>query len=801
MINNLVNKITSALEFFGSDQTLDMVQYTLLRDSLDSRYVKGSQSYFSPGELRRKEISDVAVEYVFERAVLALKFILPNVVYVSWSTGNDAKQILDFESSFNGQVKLNTVQEQSSTMIETDRVRIRLMDNGDIVLFNGRDNFLRRDAVPTFGQSGFRQKFEIRREASIMGFGERAFPLNLRGRRLKLWNRDADGRYGPGADPLYVNIPVYLDATPSCMFLTFHENSSEAFFSVCADNENIIEMSFKEGNDRYFVIVGSIQEIYSSYAKITGFPSMPPKWALGFHQSRWGYMSSSQIEEIAAGFLNNDFPISAIHLDIDYMDGFRIFTFDRSRFPDVRVLSSSLLARGIHLVTIIDPGVKWDPDYFMYREGVEGKRFVSTPEGDTLKAPVWPGLSAFPDFSSEDVQKWWGQKYDIMLDNGISGFWHDMNEPAAFVLWGENTLPLSSVHRGGSHISIHNIYGYLMGKAAYEYLSSRPDRDRPFILSRAGFAGQQKYTWFWTGDSESSWEEMKQTVFTTLGMSLSGLPYVGSDTGGFWGDPSAELFTRWFQMASFMPFFRTHSGKTFKPREPWEFGEPYVTILREAAKTRYRLLPYLYSVFYNTHVTGYPVIRPIFWIDSSYVTKTDTTEFILGDSILVAPVTSEGASAVSVNLPGKGWYDFHNPENYHSENNVTVQVTMEKLPVFVKEGSIIPTAVGNDLHLGIYIPRSDSEFSFTMYSDDNKNVGKWRLDVYEAHLTSGSLTLNWSEKGDLPFPYSSITIEIFGGKVASATVDGKEIPVSGNSMTLTSQFAAMDVKMGVSQPP
>ena len=795
MINNLVNKITSALEFFGSEQTLDMVQYTLLRDSLDSRYLKKDSDFFSPGQLRRKEISDLKVDYVFENAVLTVKLILPNALFISWSTENSSEQVLDFSSGFKEGVKINVTQEDFSTTIWNDFMRIIVMDNGDLIINDSAGNFLRKDSAPLFRKQGYSQKLEIRKESAIMGFGEKAFPLNLRGRRLKLWNRDADGRYGPGADPLYVNSPVYLDGTASSIFMTFHENTSEAFFRIGEDEPNTIEMDFSGGNDRYYVIFGSIEDIYLSYGKITGFPNLPPVWSLGFHQSRWGYMTSSQIEEIANGFIDNDFPVSAIHMDIDYMDGFRIFTFDRTRFPDIREMAANLKSKGIRLVTIIDPGIKWDPEYFMYKEGIDGKRFVQTPEGDTLKAPVWPGLSAFPDFSSEDVQKWWGQKYDFMLDSGISGFWHDMNEPAAFVLWGENTLPLSSVHRKGSHRSVHNVYGYFMGKAAHDSLSRDPERERPFILSRAGFAGQQKYTWFWTGDTDSSWDELRQTIFSALGMSLSGFPYIGSDIGGFWGEPSPELFTRWFQMAAFMPFFRTHSGKDFRPREPWQFGQPYLDILRNAAKTRYRLMPYIYSAFYQSHKSGQPVMRPLFWMDHSLIYSSNAEEFLLGENLLVAPVTKEGLESITVTLPGCGWYDFHDPSVFHKEPMITMPLTLERIPVFVKEGSIIPTLHDNRLHIGIYLPHSDSEFTFTMYSDDSKNSSTSRLDHFYGKLSSGELHLSWRRDGEYDFQYSAVVVEIFGAPVTAISVDS-DGKAASNVVEVSSPFNEMQAKIG-----
>lgn len=353
--------------------------------------------------------------------------------------------------------------------------------------------------------------------------------------------------------------------------------------------------------------------------------------------------------------------------------GYRIFTVDTRQFPNLAGLARDLADKRVFLVTILDPGVKHDRA--VLNEGLAGNAFCTLPDKTLARAPVWPGWCAFPDFTDPRARAWWGRQYPRLLVAGITGFWHDMNEPAAFAIWGDPTLPHATRHapdgRGGDHREAHNLYGLLMNQAGYEALRAYRPQRRPFILSRSGWAGVQRYAWNWTGDVESTWEALRQTVATVLGLALSGIAFTGPDVGGFSGAPSAELYLRWFQLATFLPFFRTHSAKFIPRREPWSFGEPTLSIAREFLKLRYRLLPYLYTLAWTASQTGHPLVRPLFWPDGKDPTLWDVQdEFLLGESLLVAPVLVQGAQAREVILPEGTWYGFFDDRTFRGPGRV-----------------------------------------------------------------------------------------------------------------------------------
>jgi alpha-glucosidase len=335
------------------------------------------------------------------------------------------------------------------------------------------------------------------------------------------------------------------------------------------------------------------------------------------------------------------------------MDGYRVFTTNTRNFPDLSKLANDLQSQGINLVTILDPGVKEDSHYWLYREGKKEKHFCTTPDGKSLVGLVWPGRALFPDFTQPDTRRWWGEKYAILAQLGIAGYWHDMNEPTSFTAWGDMRLPMCTWHhiegQGGNHQQAHNLYGLLMAQAGYEGLRKHKPAKRPWILTRSGWIGVQRYAWHWTGDTETSWQILHQTIATVLNLGLSGIPYTGSDIGGFSGNPDPELYLRWFQLSTFLPFFRTHSAKGTNHREPWCFGEPTTSIIRKFLNLRYKLIPYLYSLAWETNQRGIPPIRPLFWKDLQCQELWDTdAAFMLGDSLLIAPILKEGATSKTI---------------------------------------------------------------------------------------------------------------------------------------------------------
>jgi alpha-glucosidase len=444
----------------------------------------------------------------------------------------------------------------------------------------------------------------------------------------------------------------------------------------------------------------------SDYTDLTGRGPLPPLWALGNQQSRWSYYPESRVREVARGFRESRTPADVIYLDIDYMDGFRVFTWNKERFPDPSKMISDLRAEGFRVVLIIDPGVKVDPNYYAYQQGQAGGHFVKNADGSELHATVWPGVCAFPDFTDPKAREWFGSLYKKNLDEGIAGFWNDMNEPGVFLSEETpkpdiyhhpmKTFPLDARHAAdgaaGTHARYHNVYGMQMARTTFEGLRKlRPDA-RPFVLTRAGYAGVQRYSAVWTGDNVATWDHLRLSLTMLLNMGVSGVALIGSDVGGFSGNPSPELYTRWLQAAALTPFLRSHSEAGSNPHEPYSFPKAYADINRASIELRYRLLPYIYTLFGEHTRTGAPVMRPL-WFEYPDDARTYLIEdeYLVGRDLLVAPVVTEGVIKRHVYFPaGDRWVDWWTGRTYEGGKDADVDAPLDRLPLFARAGAVIP---------------------------------------------------------------------------------------------------------------
>ncbi len=382
--------------------------------------------------------------------------------------------------------------------------------------------------------------------------------------------------------------------------------------------------------------------------------NIPPKWAIGYHQSRYSYETEAEVRALVQSFQEKGIPVDAIYLDIHYMDGYRVFTFDHERFPNPKKLVQDLLEMGIRVVPIVDPGVKEDPEYKTYQEGTYEDHFCKYIEGHPYFGDVWPGKSAFPDFTNTKTREWWGQNHKFYSDMGIHGIWNDMNEPAVFnetktmdikVLHGKNGHPKT-------HRELHNVYGLLMGESTYNGMKKLIGGDRPFLLTRAGYAGVQRYASVWTGDNRSFWEHLAMSLPMVMNLGVSGVPFAGPDVGGFAHDTTGELLIRWTQAGAFTPYFRNHSAIGTVRQEPWAFGEKVESITKKYLELRYVWMPYMYNLFREAHLTGVPVMRPLFLeYPEDPGTMNVSDQFLLGDSVLIAPILSPGTTHRAVYLP------------------------------------------------------------------------------------------------------------------------------------------------------
>ncbi|MBD2022078.1 glycoside hydrolase family 31 protein, partial [Leptolyngbya sp. FACHB-36] len=605
-------------------------------------------------------------------------------------------------------------------------------------------------------------------------------------------------------DPMYICIPVYLGLHNQGSYLVFYENSFDARFSF----SEVATAAFEGGALRYYVAIGTPAHLLERYTELTGRAPMPPRWALGYHQSHWGYRTEEAVRKTYQGFEAHNLPLSVIHLDIDVQVGFRAFTVDPDRFPNLNGFIRELLEHGVQFVTILNPGVKASRASNLFLEGCVLDAFCKLPDGRFVVGPVWPGWCVFPDFTNPAVRRWWSRQYEFLLDVGVAGFWHDMNEPAAFITSGDRSLPPRATQhhmegRGGTHLEAHNVYGMLQSQAAYDSLGHYRPQQRPFIVSRAGWAGLQRYAWTWTGDIECTWTALRQTISTVLGLGLSGIPYSGPDIGGFQGNPTAELYLRWFQMCSFITFCRTHSANNVEDRNPWTYGEPTLSIIRQFLQLRYKLMPYFYTLSWEASQKGYAPVRPAFWAEPTNTALWNLDDvFLLGDRLLIAPILQEGQRSRHVTLPSGRWYHFW--DDAVVENQADLDAPLERIPVLVKAGTILPMEEGSynllpptegsrRLILHLYPPVEES-CTFTLYSDRGDGYEAYRLDHFQVRHIADGLDFVWDSEGEFAFPYSQIQVQVHGRQVQQAWVDGAEIPVQENRIDVSDRFTLLHLR-------
>jgi alpha-glucosidase len=627
-------------------------------------------------------------------------------------------------------------------------------------------------------------------EESFFGLGDKPTELNLRGKRLRNWNTDAYS-FAWNQDPLYRSIPFYISINEGIAHGIFFDNTFKAHFDFGAEDPTKTSFWADGGELQYYYIHGPhMMDVVKSYHLLTGTHPMPPLWALGYHQCRWSYYPEAKVKKITNGFRENKIPCDGIYLDIDYMDGYRCFTWNNKYFPNPKKMIKELAADGFKTVVIIDPGIRVDDNYSVFKEGKENRYFCRRSDDYFMEGHVWPGRCQFPDFTNPEVRDWWGGLFDELVQMGVAGVWNDMNEPAVF---GAGTFPDDVRHQydgfRGSHRKAHNIYGMQMVRSTYEGLRKIMKNKRPFTITRAGYSGVQRFSSVWTGDNVASWEHLQLGNIQCQRLSISGISFCGTDIGGFSGEPDGELFTRWIQMGTFSPFMRAHSAGDTKEREPWSFGEPYTSINRKFIELRYRLLPYLYSAFWEHHRYGFPILRPLVMQEQEEVTNHfRQDEFTYGDKILICPVLLPGEASRMVYLPKGKWYNFWTLEVVEGGKEVTVLTPLETIPIFIKAGSVIPEYpvmqyVGEkeieEVKLNIYY--SDYEVNSFFFEDYGETFA-YEQDIYleKKFVVNGkknSITIRQSMEGLYTPRYEGYHFNIIGlpfvpGKI---TADGKDV--------------------------
>lgn len=576
---------------------------------------------------------------------------------------------------------------------------------------------------------------KLGKDDAVYGLGDKPGCLNKRGYSYVNWNTDDPAPHVDSFKSLYKSIPFFIVLGDEYCYGIFADNTYKTTFDFGYENTDYYFVEHEKGElDYYFMPGNDMAEVVGLYTSLTGTTPLYQRWIYGSHQSRWGYYTQDEVLDIADKFRELDIPCDVIHMDIDYMNGYRVFTFDDKKFPDVKGLSEKLADRGVKLISIIDPGVKKDEDYFMYKEGMEMDAFAHDTDGSVYENAVWPGTSVFPDFTKQSVRSWWGDKTKILLEHGISGIWNDMNEPASF----NGPLPDDVQFEYGAHEKVHNIYGHFMAKATYEGLAKNDGGKRPFVLTRAAYAGSQKYCGGWTGDNHSIWAHIALSLEQVCNLSVSGLAMCGSDIGGFGSDTTPELLVRFYEAAVFVPFFRNHSAMGTRRQEPWQFDETTIDAVRKTVKLRYRFIPYIYDLAHECEKTGAPIVRSLVYeYPADKHVRNISDEYMLGSFVLVAPVIAPGKEVREVYLPDGDWYDYYTGEKYSGGRYILADAPLDKVPVFIKEGAIIPVADGEirsteDITEDkISILTYPGKGSFVHYQDDNETFA-YRNGEYNA---------------------------------------------------------------------
>ena len=558
-------------------------------------------------------------------------------------------------------------------------------------------NIINEDFQPSFkDEEGNVYISKVNDCLAYYGLGEKGGDLNKKGCYTENFNTD-DPETDDDSITYYKTIPFYVALKEEATYGIFFDNSFRSYFDMGKEMGDRIFFGAIGGQIQYYFIPGeNIKEVVKNYTALTGRMEMPPLWSLGYQQCRFSYFSQEEVRELVKTFEEKDIPLDVVYLDIDYMDGFRVMTFKTPNFDDAAGLIGDLKEKGIRTITIIDPGVKVDEEYPVFKRGKEGNHFTKKLDGEMFIGAVWPGNSAFPDFSNKDCREWWKSELKKFIsEHGMDGIWNDMNEPCVFNN-DHKTMLETCLHNSDNgvieHKEFHNRYGFEMSRCSKEAQEELHPNERGFSMTRATYAGGQRYSSVWTGDNMSLWSQMRMSISMNANLGISGFSFVGNDVSGFGLDSSEELFIRWMEMGPFIPIFRNHSNMYTRRQEPWAFGPRAEKIAKKSIELRYELLPYIYDLYYISHKEGLPIFRPMIMEYEKDMNLLNMREqFMLGENMIVAPVLYEGERSKTVYLPKGSWFNYFTMEKLQGGKWYKLPCELDEILVFVKEGAIIPT--------------------------------------------------------------------------------------------------------------
>jgi len=689
-----------------------------------------------------------------------------------------------------------------------------------LIVRDENGNVLQQDAAPLrFEGSAFRLVKSMPADEHYFGLGDKMGPLDRRGHAYTMWNTDAY-RFQESTDPLYKSIPFFMSYRAGTATGVFFDNTQRTSFDFGKESPSSYSFGSVAGPVDYYIFTGpSPRQVMESYAWLTGKPPLPPRWMLGFQQSRYTYTPETRLMEIANRLRADRIPADALYLDIDFQKKNRPFTVNTETFPDLQKALASLHAMNFHVVAITDLHIADAPGqgYAPYDSGAAGNEFLHRPDGSLYVGAVWPGPAVFPDFTCESTRAWWGSLYKPFTAMGFDGFWNDMNEPSIFDS-PTGTIPLNIVHRidepgfstrTATHAELHNVYGMENSRATYDGLLKINPDTRPFVLTRASYAGGQRFAATWTGDDSSTWNHLRMSGPMLKSLGLSGFSFSGADVGGFAGTATPDLLTRWLEVATFEPIDRDHTEKGTGDQEPWVGGAEQENIRRHYIEERYRLMPYLYTLAEETARTGLPMMRPLFLdypnattdkhpIDNDPGTEA---EFLLGHDLLIAPSPyPEAPDAYTVEFPSAGWYNYwtgervppavHDPDPNSNAPaaasdmaplTALVHPTLDTLPVYARAGAILPVqplvqstneTPQGPLTLRVY---AGDDCRGSLYTDDGKSFayqqGSYLRMNFACTVTSHGIDVSISKhEGTFAPWWKDLRLEIYGWNPSRGTI-------------------------------
>ncbi|WP_103068295.1 glycoside hydrolase family 31 protein [Aquimarina sediminis] len=722
--------------------------------------------------------------------ILQVTILRGSVIRFRYATDNNFEKDFSYaisETGVRGYSKLEVQENDDAYVIITAKISIHISKaNIHVTIKDKEGNIICKDDWGFHWEQSYEYGGNIVKMSKsapqgecYYGLGDKPMHLNLKGKRVQNWATDQYA-FGKDQDPLYKSVPFYIGMYEERAYGIFFDNTFKTFFDFCHERRNVTSFWAQGGEMNYYFFYGpDMQEVVTRYTDLTGKPELPPLWALGYHQCKWSYYPESKVKEVTNKFRELQIPCDAIYLDIDYMEGFRCFTWNKEYFPDPKRMVAELAEDGFKTVVIIDPGIKIDDDYSVYQEAMKNDYFCKRADGPYMRGKVWPGECYFPDFTNPEVREWWAGLFKGIIDEiGVKGVWNDMNEPAVMEVPGK-TFPDDVRHSYDgnycSHRKAHNIYGTQMARATYEGVKRFAYPKRPFIITRSAYSGAQRYTSSWTGDNIATWEHLWIANIQAQRMSMSGMSFTGSDIGGFAEHPTGELYARWIQLGVFHPFCRTHSSGDHGNQEPWTFGDEVVDVTRKYVELRYQLLPYLYTMFWEYAESGIPMLKSLVLYDQKDLqTHYRTDEFIFGNQILVCPIQEPNAKGRRMYIPRGNWYNYWTREYVKGGMEQWVDADLDIIPLFVKEGAIIPKypiqqyvgeKIIDELKLEAYYKFGIKEVSM-VYEDaqDGYDYAKGRYSLRSFSFTGkeNEVIIQQHKNGSYITEYDFIKIELIG---------------------------------------